>query len=114
MEKTKWDAVKELVYGQIKSYVMFACAYEANNELLRDAVMRFLSRILLKPLSELGILAEWEVRCGEDVNNKAVVDANAFKLEFRWKEDNKHDWTIAEFTLAPDGLKLIEKSEEDE
>ena len=110
MNKIKWENVKVVVYEQMKNYLMFACAYEPNNEMLRDAVQRFLSKILLKVLVDLKVLSDVEVKCDESVNTKDVVGANAFKLRFCWKESPKHEWTVAEFTLAPDGMKLIEKA----
>ena len=112
--KVEWEKVKGLVYEQIKTYLMFACSYEPNNELLRDAVHRFLTNVLLKPLVGVGALAAFEVKCGQDVNTEAVIGANSFKMEFWWKELDNHHWTIAEFTLAPAGLKLVEKVDEED
>ena len=110
MNKIKWENMKVVVYEQMKNYLMFACAYEPNNEILRNAAKKFISDILLKCLVDLKVLSDVEVKCDETVNTKDVVFANAFKLRFAWKESPKHEWTVAEFTLSPNGMKLIEKA----
>jgi hypothetical protein len=110
MNKIKWENVKVVVYEQMKDYLMYACSYEPNNEILRNSVKKFLTNIMLKCLVDLKVLSDIEVKCDESVNTNAVVGANAFKLRFCWKESPKHEWTVTEFTLAPDGMKLIEKA----
>ena len=100
-----WNAMKNLVYGEISNAIQSAVAYEPNKFETWAKAIEVVGKIV-QPLVDNGTLNDYQIMCDDETNNEEVKKRNMFALLLGWKEREGDEWTVVEFMLSPSGMEV--------